>query len=281
MDKKNFERAVNSLPSLSSVVHRILSVINNPESSSSDIADVLKLDPVIAAKVLRLANSVYSGVPSRVSSLKNAVTFLGIKNISSLVLVYGLGVHADRSQMPFSLERFWRHSVFVAFVAEAIARYISKYESIDSNEVFSAALLHDIGKLVLGIVSPEIILSDHKTALAEKQPFYKVENESASHVNFGEKLADLWHFPSDLRAAIGCHHWIVPPSNYVKLVSIIHISDIMVHVIGYPVFENETVPSIEQDALREVHFPVETLRVIVDNALQNQKKIESLLETFS
>ncbi|HLV33105.1 MAG TPA: HDOD domain-containing protein [Chitinispirillaceae bacterium] len=280
MDKKVFEKAVGHLPSFSPVIRHVLSVVNDPDSSSADVARVLRLDPVIAAKVLKLANSVYTGIQSKVSSLKNAVTFLGLKRISSLVLVYGFNIDSDCSTIPFSLKRFWCHSVSVALVAESIAKYLKRYGIIDTNEVFSAALLHDIGKLVLGVISPEMISSSHKRASSEKIPFYRAEDEKINHVNIGEKLADLWHLPADLQAAIAGHHWHTVPDNYLKLLSIIHISDIMVHILGYSVFENESIPVIEELALREIQLPVERLRVIVDTALEDKKKIESVLEIF-
>lgn len=280
MEKKVFEKAANHLPSLSPVIRHVLSVINDPDSSSADVARVLRLDPVIAGKVLKLANSVYAGIPSTVSSLKNAVTFLGLKRISSLVLVYGFRIDSDCSAMPFSLKRFWRHSVSVALVAESIARYLKRYGIIDTDEVFSAALLHDIGKLVLGVISPEMISSSHNRAYSETIPFYRAEDEKINHVNIGEKTADLWHLPADLQAAIAGHHWHIVPDNYLKLLSIIHISDIMVHILGFSVFENEMVPAIEELALREIQLPIERLRVVVDTALEDQKKIESVLEIF-
>lgn len=280
MDNKVFEKAVYHLPSLSPALRHIISVVNNPESSSTDVARVLRLDPVIAGKVLRLANSVYTGIPSTVSSLQNAVTLLGLKRISSLVLVCGFKINSYRSNIPFSLRKFWRHSVSVALVAESIAKHLKRYEVVDANEVFSSAVLHDIGKLVMGIFFPQIISSSYNKASSKKIPFNCAESEDANHAKIGEKLADTWNLPADLRAAIGGHHWHSNPDEYLELLSIIHVSDIMVHMLGISVFDNETVPKIEERALHEIQLPVEMLRTIVDAALKDQKKIESVLEIF-
>ncbi|GAG15882.1 unnamed protein product, partial [marine sediment metagenome] len=143
---------INTLPSLSPVVQKISAVIADPDVSANDVVDVLKLDPAIASKVLRLANSAYIGMPRTVSSLQNAVVILGQRRIHSLVLAAStLSALKPDNSLPFSYMRFWKHSVTVAIICESIARHLKRYDPIEAGEVFCGGILHDIGKLVLGV----------------------------------------------------------------------------------------------------------------------------------
>jgi len=277
-DAESLLKAIFDLPVLSPVVARIAAVVSNPESPVAAVVDALKLDPVVNGKVLKLANSAYVGIPRTISSVKNAVVLLGQKRIYSLVLATTVlsALRAGRD-LPFSLYRFWKHSITVAMIAESIAKHLKRYGPIDTEDVFSAGMLHDIGKLVLGIWDAKALQSCVQESIAANVPFYSVEHESTSHTRVGGALCDRWNFPHALKSAVLLHHAPDQASEFRRLVSIVHISDVMAHIIGFSTFEREQLPQPSAIAASEVQLPPERLRVIADDALKNEKKIESFI----
>jgi HD-like signal output (HDOD) protein len=276
-----FSSAINDLPSLTPVLGRLSAVVANPESSAGDIVKLLKLDPALTGKVLRLANSAYVGIPNTISSLKNAVVLLGQKRVHSLALTTSiLSAFKSRRPLPFAIEHFWRHSIGAALVAEAISKYLRRYASIDSDEAFTAGLLHDIGKLVLGCYQDAPLASAAQVSAKDKVPFYLSENPETSHTYAGGLLAMHWKFPSNLSDALTYHHNPNRSDDHKQLVAIVHVSDIMVHIIGFSTFPAELSPKLDNDALAAIKLEPEHLRVIANEAVKNEKTIESFINFF-
>lgn len=280
--EKTLIQKVRDLPSLSPVIQRVNAIMTNPESSADDIVNVLKLDPGITSKVLRLANSAYIGIPRTVSSLQNAVVILGQRRVHSLVLaVSALSSLHVPSQLPFDSFQFWKHSVVVASIAESIAKHLKRYDTIETGDVFSAGILHDIGKLVIGMYSAESIQTAYKRSVDTKTPLFRNESNKINHYGIGALLAAQWNFPEMLVNSIQFHHTPSLGHSYEKSVMIIHISDIMAHLIGFDTVTGEGVPVMDDTALKTVGLSPERLKVIADNTMNNQKELESLIEFLS
>jgi uncharacterized domain HDIG len=273
--------AINDLPSLAPVLNKLSAVIANQDSSVNDMVKILKLDPALTGKILRLANSAYVGIPNTISSLKNAVVLLGQKRVHSLALTTSiLAAFKARKKLPFVLEHFWRHSISTGLVAESISRYLRRYASIDCDEVFTAGLLHDIGKLVLGCYQEEFLVSAEKESHKDKVPFYMSENPESSHMSAGGLLAEHWKFPADLTDALVYHHAPDTCDNNKILVAIVHVSDIIVHMMGYTTFPGEIPPKFDNNAMAAIKLQPEHLRVIATESVQNEKAIESFINFF-
>lgn len=281
MNEKLISKAIEHLPVPSSVLRRISTVIKNPDASSGDVADALRLDPSLSGRVLRLANSAYIGIPRTVSSLPHAVVLLGMKRIHSLVLTSELiAPFRNFGALPFSIDRFRRHAVTVAFIAESIARHLQRYDALDEHELFSGALLHDIGKLLAGMVDSGAVEMAYSQSVKRSVPFYRAEREHFSHAVLGLKLAEKWQFPPELAACIRGHHTPACFPELHRMVSVIHIADVMAHVLGYQLYADEKAPDIDDAALLAVQLPLERLRVIGEDIVERQAQITSLLEIF-
>lgn len=277
----SFSSVINELPSLSPVISKLSAVINNTASSADDIVKILKVDPALTVKILRLANSAYIGIPNAISSLKNAVVLLGQKRVHSLALTTSLlSSFSARKGLPFVLEHFWRHSIITGLVAESISKYLRRYAFIDCDEAFTAGLLHDIGKLVLGCYQEEVLVAAEKEGRRTKVPFYRAENRETSHTHAGRLLAEHWKFPIDLTEVLVYHH--TPEKSYAnkRLVAIVHVSDIMAHMMGFTSFRNEIPPKLDDQATNTIKLEPEHLRVIAAESVQNEKAIESFINFF-
>jgi putative nucleotidyltransferase with HDIG domain len=270
--------AIDGIPVLPPLVARISSVVSNPESSVDAIVSALRMDPILSGKVLKLSNSAFVGIPRTISSLKNAVVLLGQKRIHSLVLASGVtSAFRNRDSVPFALHNYWKHSSVVAAIAETTAKHLKRYEAIETEEVFAAGLLHDIGRMVLGCFFASTVESARELASREKVPVYEKETAPMTHAGVGALLADHWNFPQALRDAIAYHHCPGCAGDNVRLASIVHIADILAHVVGAHTFDMEAIPRLSPEAQSHVQLPPERLKVIADETLQNEKKLESFL----
>lgn len=279
MEQKAFSRAVSALPSLTAVLRRIFAVVEDSNSSVLDITRVLQMDPAITGKVLRLANSAYIGIPHTVSSIQNAVTLLGTSRIQSLILVSILSSVKKNVCAPFPVISYWRHSVCTALIAEAIAKSLRRFDcAIDENELFSAAILHDIGKLIAATMDSESFVQLYKQSILKEVPFFMIENEEEAHSSLGGYYAEHWGFPNELKQCIQMHHEPLSDKKLALRISIIHVADIMSHVLGFKIFSEEVTPMIQEDVLNLIGLPLERLRVIAQSVIEDQKSIEAFMD---
>lgn len=197
---------LNDIPTLPLVASKVNELINNPNSSSADIANVLKKDQVLTAKVLKLINSPYYGIPGGVTDVQRALAFLGFNTLAQLVL--GLSVFSlfpgDGSQ-EFPLLEFWRHALATGVCSEVIAKKV-KYAKPE--ECFTCGLLHDIGKIVMYEIARDMLLEVVRHAKTNKKSFVDAESDLdvPGHAFLGEYIASKWGLPQVIRGAIRYHH---------------------------------------------------------------------------
>jgi len=188
-----------------------MELVNNPKTSAPEIADVLKKDQVLTAKVLRLVNSSFYNLSTEITDVSRALAFLGFNSISMLVL--GTSVFSAfqlKKASYFNVLEFWRHSLGTAIASELIAKAIkvSKPE-----EAFSCGLLHDVGKIALFTIEPELLQKIVDTAKENNISFFEAESqlELPSHTVLGERLAAKWQLPLMMQKTIRYHHRDIEP----------------------------------------------------------------------
>lgn len=197
---------LNDIPTLPIVATKVTELINDPNSSSGDIADVLKKDQVLTAKVLKLINSPYYGIPGEVTDIKRALAYLGFNTLAQLVLsVSVISLFTDKKNSRFSMQDFWKHALGTAVVSETIAKKVSYPKP---EECFTCGLLHDIGKIVLLQIAPSEFQKIVELTEKEKISFSEAERrlEVPNHGYLGEYIADKWRLPMVIRMSIRYHH---------------------------------------------------------------------------
>jgi putative nucleotidyltransferase with HDIG domain len=201
---------LKDIPTLPVVAVRVNELINDPKSSGADIAQVLKKDQVLVAKILRLVNSSYYAIPGGVSDVQRALAFLGFNTLAQLIL--GLSVFSvfkrmgsDAGEDGFSMLDFWKHALGTAVCSELLAK---RLKNCKPEEAFTCGLLHDIGKLALHEIDPERIHGIVREAARRNASFAEVEREHdlPGHAFLGEAIATKWGLPQILRLAIRYHH---------------------------------------------------------------------------
>jgi putative nucleotidyltransferase with HDIG domain len=224
---------VRSFPGMPATSTKLLKMLKDPDSSAAQIEDVLKYDPGLTANILKLTNSAYFGIPTKVSSVKQAVVLLGWKRLLQLVMTMCMSTVMKKSVPGYDLSHgeLWRHSVAVSVAAESVVKAL-KIPGAD--EVFTAALLHDVGKLVLGdFVKDDIHKID--TMVSKGIAFEVAEFIvlGIDHANIGARILEKWAFPEHLVNAVRWHHDPEKCENHCIFSDIIHVANILGLMIGY------------------------------------------------
>ncbi len=200
---------VSDIRTLPFVAVKVNELINDPNTSSSDIAEVLKKDQVLTAKVLRLVNSSYYAIPGGVADVQRALAFLGFNTIAQLILSLSVfSVFTEFEHEDFSLPQFWKHALGAGFAAEILARRIKLPKPLKPEEAFTCGLLHDVGKLVMHEVDQPRFMEIVQQSRAQGASFVEIERarDIPSHAYIGEVIATRWGLPQVIRQAIRYHH---------------------------------------------------------------------------
>ncbi|HAR43840.1 MAG TPA: hypothetical protein DCS07_14595 [Bdellovibrionales bacterium] len=217
---------LQDIPTLPIVAMKVNELINDPNSSSSDIAEVLKKDQVLTAKILRLVNSSYYAIPGGVADVQRALAFLGFNTLAQLVLSLSVfSLFSTKDSEHFSMLHFWRHALGTAVCSEYLARRL-KFPRPE--EAFTCGLLHDIGKLVLHQIDPDRMLSIVRETAHDSTSFLEVERklDLPGHSYLGEAIATKWGLPQVIRLAIRYHHLDVS-----KMESILSSAKPVIHAV--------------------------------------------------
>lgn len=199
---------IDALPVIPKVFQSIQEELRLDEPSVDKVAEFISMDVGLVAKILKLVNSPYFGLPSYIDSAYQAITMLGLETIKALVLSTHLFSMYDEKQLPhFSLNLLWEH----CFRVSKIAQLIGQCEKIDKRVVAQArmaGLLHDVGKLILANQFPKRYEEVLKRVAETKAPVCQCEMEvfGTTHAQIGAYLMGLWGMSSNVVHGIGYHH---------------------------------------------------------------------------
>ena len=141
------------LVSLPDIYLRLKAVLDDPNSNLADVADVVGTDPAMTARVLRLVNSAYFGLATEIATVSRAISLLGSQEVHDLVLTVSVAESFDgMSNEVMDMSSFWRRSVVCAITGRELA---SMCNVLDSERLFVAGLLRDIGHLFIYQATPQ------------------------------------------------------------------------------------------------------------------------------
>ena len=250
--QKKIER-ISNLPTLPEIVVRVMRIINNKESSSRDLAGAVEQDVALSAKILRLANSAFYGIPRSVTSINSAIVVLGFKVISTIVLsltVFDM-FPRDRKSALFNRTAFWRHCTSCALINRYLAQRMSVLFSFDAEEAFCAGLLHDIGKVVM----EQYLHDDFHRALHHaktvKIPLYQAEKEALgyAHTDVAQWLTKHWELPAPLHLPMVYHHAPRHTEGCEAIVALCHFADHLCYDLKLTIDETYAAPSLDDAAV--------------------------------
>lgn len=222
-----FEQFMNlgQLPSAPEIMQVILSEMDQENVSVRAVASLIERDRALTAALLRLANSVLFTNTCAVTTVVQALTFLGLRRVRNLVIglslwdVFGGWLGKGRRLRPL----LWEHAISVA----ATAKCIAGRTGVSSAEAFAAGLLHDIGKVALGHRLGDEYWDLLELADARHADLVALEHEvlEYDHALVAEWVLQLWHVPATLVAAVADHHQEVADRSSWDLASVVALAD--------------------------------------------------------
>lgn len=204
-------------------------------ASMDDIAETISFDQGLTARILSQANSAYYGLQAEVSSVQRAAAVLGLCEIRNIVMTIGVTALAEKYTVPdgFSLNAYWMHQFLTADQARHISETLGKGTP---DTLFTAGLLHDIGKLITALKRPLDWKIMHETAIDRKIAEYKAEDGywGMDHAVIGSLVLKYWDLPTELVEPVNWHHAPKLAGDYRYEAAILCLSDAVAHVTLEP-----------------------------------------------
>lgn len=268
---------IHNLPTLPQVATRLLAAINNPASSSTEIAFLVGQDLSLSARILRLANSAFYGMPRTITTIQNSVVVLGYKVISTLALSLTVfDMFPEDRNMLFDRRMFWRHSLCSGVVARFCANNMHHFVLFDSEEAFCACLLHDVGKVVM----EQYLHREFRKALAHAKEygvsFVEAEQKvnGYTHTDVAQWLTGQWGLPAQLLLPIIHHHDPQNTPEHNDLVTLCHYADYLCHELGVALYADASTPGADLDQVAKLEIGADIKKKLADILPEEIKKAD-------
>lgn len=269
---------VSSFPSMPVAAEKLLALLSDPETEVSQVEAALRLDAGLTANVLKMTNSAYFGLPSKIGSVKQAVVLMGSQKLVQLVLASCVHSVMEKPVAGYDLApgELWRHAIAVSVAAEAL---VEELKIPGADVAFTAALLHDVGKLVLGgFVKDE--LENLENLATGKISFEAAEQGvlGTNHAEVGSLILKSWSFPPEIVEAVHWHHSPDSAQASGDLTNIVHVADVVSLMIGIGVGREGLQYQLSPVAVQKLGLTALQLEKVASQTLQ---RISELSDVFA
>lgn len=274
-------KLTENIAPMSPVAAKMMALANSINVTPTELTKSLKLDPVLAAKVLRLVNSTYFDLSVKIVSLERAVIILGLNTIKNLVLSAAVlaQMKLHRRKQVIDSSRFWKHSLTVG----AASRLIARLRMVNKNiieDYFIAGLLHDLGLLAESQIFPlemQLILADlDQVGLVQAEETHLC---GLSHGSVARILAERWSLSPDLTEAMATHHQPDPDGEYAELCQTVCLANVICNNNGYGVTENPPHQEIDPSTAAALGIDEEAVGDILESLESEIEKATEFLKT--
>lgn len=272
---KKFISTFTDIHPLPHVVSTVTGLINDPDSTMKDFEEIIKMDPVLVSRLLRLVNSPYYGLAQTVDSIGRAVAFLGMKNLHNLVVTDALknffvGPEVDSI---FSKKKLWIHSAAVSICGKMIAERIF---GINGDDAFLGGILHDFGLLVEEQVRQEEF---HKICASVKSTSSLLEMEqqtfATNHCEICYFMTLDWNMPVVIQDSIRDHHLISDDIEPASLTGILQISQYITGQLDF-----STLPDVKMEIspplIKHLQDNMDEYTVLIEDLPDEMDKAQSI-----
>lgn len=200
-------KSIETIPAFPATGNKVAQLLNKADYSVLEVVNVIKFDPSITANILKMANSSYFGSQHKISTINDAVMYLGQKNLLRAIQTAGISKYYKKGASGYfdKATDLWEHSVAVALMSQILSRKITGEED---TTLYTAALLHDVGKIIMGEFVREEMQRISMLVEYRKMSFLEAEEEvlGINHADLGGRIAQHWNFPIEIRDAVAFHH---------------------------------------------------------------------------
>ena len=277
---QNLVDNASDLISLPEVTLRVNELANDPNSTADDMAAVITQDPALVVRMLKIANSAYYGLSNEVETVSRAVAVLGTNKIRDLVLSSSASDAFDGIPNDLiSMQDFWHHSLYCGLLAQILSK---KSNKTNSESIFIAGLLHDIGQLLMFNQMPE---KSHEAILLLMEGTEELETFEAErhvfgfdHMQVGAALIKSWKLSPILEECVEFHHEPQNAKNYPAEVALINIANAVAVMADFDSMnEEDEIPMINPVSWELTGVSKSDLPDAIKKAQKEITEIESVL----
>lgn len=221
---------VKGLVSPPDICITVFDMIETQTTTARQLGDVIGRDPNLTARLLKIVNSPYYNFSSRIDTISRAITIIGIRELSSLVVA--VSAVKTFSKIPnelVNIDTFWRHSIYTALIARELAK---RCDVLHPERLFVAGLMHDIGSLIIYNRVPDVARALLIQANGSESALYELEKNmiGITHAHIGGLLLEAWMLPKVLRDAVAYHHEPHLTETAPIEASIVHIAETLANM---------------------------------------------------
>jgi len=271
-------KEIGKLQPMPQVANKVLSIVEDPESSLAKLSEVILYDQALTANLLKICNSAYFGLPRKIESVRQGIVYLGMDQVVDLVLLMGGRENLKREQHGYDLREgeLWRSAVSSALIARELAE---KKGSKNNHLVFTAALLKDIGKVVLSQYVADAF-EDINSLVTEKGfSFTEAEKEviGIDHAQLGGMVAETWKFSPRMVEIIRNHHLSEDTPKGDFEISIVHVADSLCMMMGIGVGSDGLAYRFHREAIEHLGFSERDFQEIIAGFSDKFQKVEAIV----
>ncbi len=274
---------LTQLPTIPVVVNNVLKVAGSEDSSAKDLADIIIRDQAVANRTLRLANSSYYGISAQISTIPRAIAVIGFNEVVGLTI--GMSVFSvlpkTGNLSTLNMEDLWMHAIGVGTAAKIIARQINKPET---EQIFLAGLLHDMGKVIFLVYFPE----EYSTVLSEasntSRPLIDKEREilGTDHEILARLLMNQWNFPDNIKVPATHHHNCTHcPMEHLRNARIIQLADIICHKVKIGCSGNDKIRAKMDNIIDDIKITYTGINQAVSELKEQRSEIDDFFKLIT
>ena len=272
----DFINSVRYLPPAPRIVPELMRLLKQADVDSSKVVKLISFDPALTANIIKICNSAYFGASGPTSDLQEAVTRLGFQQVYQLVAAAMGARMLGSSQTGYGLDEgeLWKHSVAVAVTGQLMAKKLGD----DDNIVFTAALLHDIGKIVLARALETVYPKLMRETEINQQSLLEAERKllGVQHAEVGARLLERWKFPPNLVSAVWFHHNPKGAGKHQRLAAYVYVADMVAHFMGHGYGHMAFALRGRSEALTILGLTSESIPQILMEAFDEMHRVEAL-----
>lgn len=272
------------IPTLPDLYMRVRDIIESPNGSAVKVAALLANEPGLSMKILRTVNSPAYGLRQQATKVEQAVAFLGMTEVASIVLSATLlkSFPSRPGHRKLDLRKFWEHSIGTGTMARIVGYAADPSARLNMNDTFVAGLIHDIGKLVMYQNFPDDFSKAMDLCKMERTTMLKAETAvfGFSHQDVGALVADTWEFSRNMVKALELHNTpddMDTGDDSYTFTCLVHVADLFAHALRFGDSGDPFIPEMSGKAFDALAIDMKIVPLILEQGRSSFSDVRELV----
>lgn len=275
---KRFIKKYTAIKTLPHAVTRLSKLLNDDNATMKDFEDVIKMDPTLVVRLLRLVNSPFFGLRQQVDSISRAVAFIGMKNLQNMAVTDALKNIFNKKDTStiFSMKRLWLHSAAVSICSKMLAERIF---AINGDDAYLCGILHDFGLIVEEQVAKKyFLLACSECGTTGSLPVFEQKFLDTDHCEIAYMMAIDWGMPVAIQEAIRNHHTLSDDTDPASLTGILQISEYITGQFDYTPISG-SMPQLAPSLVVHLQENADEYKVLIDDFPEEMSKAKDIYDS--